>query len=64
MEMVIWFDTIEQHYELGSMSDYLVAQEYKQEEFDILYEFNSYTKSIAQKVVDRLNDARVESVAA
>ncbi len=64
MEIVIWFNSTEGVYEMGTIRDLQVSQEYYQTVFEILYEFNSYTKYLARKVINSLNEARMEAAAA
>ncbi len=61
--LLIWFNSIDFEYEIGTKADLLTAMEYYGFEFEILYEFNAYNLKIAQKVADRLNMARVERLA-
>lgn len=62
--LLIWFNPDRNSYEIGPSFDYKSSSSTSpnSDRFEVLYEFTDETKKVAQKVLSRLNLARVNSV--
>lgn len=63
--LLIWFNPDHNSYEIGPSYDYQTSSTLSPnaDRFEVLYEFTTETKSVAKKVLSRLNLARVNSIA-
>ncbi|MEQ6168873.1 MULTISPECIES: hypothetical protein [unclassified Ekhidna] len=61
--LLIWFNPDAQIYEAGPYVDYksIATESRNQDRFEVLYEFNRETISVADKILNALNIARTNS---
>lgn len=62
--LLIWFNPDAQIYETGPYIDYqsITAKSRNEDRFEVLYEFNRETISVANKILNALNLAKTNSV--
>ncbi len=62
--LLIWFNPDHDLYEIGATNDFQssLSLSPNADRFEALYEFTNETKKVAQKVLSKLNLARVNSV--